>query len=71
VVLVGRLTAVKVTGKAFGFEIVNTTSPLAPGYKMLLAAGLDTAVMTRLDTVADWASPLEPPARPTVQFVAA
>jgi hypothetical protein len=37
----------------------------------LVAEGEATAVMVRLDTVADWASPLEPPASPTLQFVAA
>jgi hypothetical protein len=48
-----------------------TTSPFPPGYKRLVAEGEATAVMVRLDTVADWASPLEPPASPTLQFVAA
>jgi hypothetical protein len=67
VVFVGRFTPVTVTGNGFGFEIVRTTSPDPPGYKTLLA----TAVTVRLDTVADWASPLEPPASPTAQFVAA
>jgi hypothetical protein len=71
VVFVGRFTPVTVTGNEFGFEIVRTTSPDPPGYKTLLAAGVATAVTVRLDTVADWASPLEPPASPTAQFVAA
>jgi hypothetical protein len=31
VVLVGSWTAVTVTGKGFGFEIVSTTSPVPPG----------------------------------------
>jgi hypothetical protein len=69
--LVGRFTAVTVTGKGFGLAIVMTTSPFPPGYKRLVAEGEATAVMVRLDTVADWASPLEPPASPTLQFVAA
>jgi hypothetical protein len=71
VVLVGRFTPVTVTGNEFGLEIVRTTSPLPPGYMTLAAAGVATAEMVRLDTVADWASPLEPPASPTAQFVAA
>jgi hypothetical protein len=69
--LVGRFTPVTVTGNGFGFEIVSTTSPLPPGYSKLPAAGVATAATVRLDTVADLASPLEPPAIPTVQFVAA
>jgi len=51
--------------------MLATTSPLPPGYMTLAAAGVATAEMVRLDTVADWASPLEPPASPTAQFVAA
>jgi len=49
-------------GNGFGFEIVSTTSPLPPGYSKLPAAGVATAATVRLDTVADLASPLEPPA---------
>jgi hypothetical protein len=69
--LVGRFTAVTVTGNGFGLVIVMTTSPFPAGYRRLVAEGEATAVMVRLDTVADWASPLEPPASPTTQFDAA
>jgi hypothetical protein len=33
---------------------VRTTSPLPPGYMTLAAAGVATAEMVRLDTVAVW-----------------
>jgi len=58
-------------GNGFGFEIVSTTSPLPPGYSKLPAAGVATAATVRLDTVRRLGLTLEPPAIPTVQFVAA
>jgi hypothetical protein len=71
VTLVGRLTAVRVTGNPLGFVIVATTSPVPPGKRRLVAAGEATAVIERFATAADCASPDEPPARPTSQLVAA
>jgi len=65
------LTAVMVTGLVFGLVIVATTSPFAPGNSRFVAAGDATAVIVRLLTVDDCASPLEPPLRPTVQLVTA
>jgi hypothetical protein len=70
VVLVGKSTPVIVTGKTFGFVIVRTTSPLAPGYSKFEAAGDATALIVRLFTVAAWPSPEEPAFRPTIQLVA-
>ena len=67
--LVGRSTAVIVTGKAFGFVMVRTTSPLPPGYKRLLGADAD-AVIVKFVTDADWPSPEELDAKPTTQLVA-
>lgn len=71
VVLVGSCSAVIVTGYGLGFEMVTTTSPVPPGYKRLVAAGDATAVIVRLEMLADCASPDEPEFRPTTQFVVA
>ena len=51
---VGRFTAVTVTGNPFGFVILATTSPLAPGYSRFDGEGAATAVIVRLLTVPDW-----------------
>jgi hypothetical protein len=69
--LVGRFTVVIVTRNGFGFEIMTTTSPFPPGYNTLVAAGEATVLMVKFETVADWASALEPPLSATTQFVAA
>lgn len=69
VVLVGRFTAVIVTGKELGLVMVSTTSPLPPGYNWSVAEGLATAAIVRLETLADCASPEEPAATPTTQLV--
>ncbi len=71
VLLVGRFTAVMVTGYEFVLAMVTTTSPVPPGYRMLPGAGEATAVMLRLAMVADWPSPDEPEFRLTAQLVAA
>lgn len=68
---VGRLRAVMVTGTAFVLVMVATTSPLPPGNSKLVAAGEATAAIETFAIVPDWASPLEPLFRLTVQFVAA
>jgi hypothetical protein len=68
-VFAGRLTAVRVTGKVFGFVIVATTSPVPPGNSWFVAEGVATAVMVRLLTVADWPSPEDPALSPTTQLV--
>lgn len=60
-----------VTGTVLELVMVATTSPLPPGNSRLLAAGEATAAIVTFATVPDWASPLEPPVRPTVQLVAA
>ncbi len=69
--LVGNWTAVIVTGYGFGLLIVTTTSPVPPGYSKFTADGAATAVMVRFEMVADWPSPDDPAATPTVQLVAA
>ena len=71
VVLVGRFTAVMVTGYEFVLAMVTTTSPVPPGNSTLPGAGEATAVMLRLAMVADCPSPDEPAFRPTTQLVAA
>src|SRR5579863_1153601 len=60
-----------VTGNALGLLMVSTTSPLPPGYSRLAADGEATALMVRLATLPDWASPEEPEFSPTTQFDAA
>jgi hypothetical protein len=50
---------------------MTTTSPFPPGYNTLVAAGEATVLMVKFETVADWASALEPPLSATTQFVAA
>jgi hypothetical protein len=71
VTFVGRLMAVMVTGTELVLVMVATTSPVPPGKSRFVAAGLATAVIEMLATVPDWASPLDPELRLTVQFVAA
>jgi hypothetical protein len=71
VVFVGRLRAVMVTGTVLVLVIVATTSPVLPGKSKLVAAGMATAVIEMFAMVPDWASPLDPLLRLTVQFVAA
>jgi hypothetical protein len=70
VVLVGRLTAVMVTGAVPALEIVTTASPNAPGYTRFAGVGIAVAVIVRLATLAAWLSPLDPALTPTVQLVA-
>jgi hypothetical protein len=70
-VFVGRFSAVRVTGKELGFEIVTTTSPVPPGYKRFVGDGEATALMVRFEMVADCPCPEEPALRPTTQLVAA
>jgi hypothetical protein len=60
---------VMVTGYGFGLAIVTTTSPVAPGYKRLLAAGVAMAEIARLVVDAEWACPDDALATPTTQLV--
>lgn len=68
---IGRLRAVMVTGTELVLLMLATTSPVPPGNSRFDAAGMAIAVMEMFATVPDWASPLEPLLRLTVQLVAA
>ena len=72
VVLVGRFTAVMVTGYGFGVgDGDHHVARAARDTGGCSAAGEATAVMLRLAMVADCPSPDEPALRPTTQLVAA